>query len=760
GEREHRLSLVRAIIGQLATFHAPDDLRIAVCASVETAPEWEWLKWLPHCLHPTALDAAGPVRLAAEDLSALAAILGDDLGRSTRFSKSGGGLNQPHLFIIRDEGGTDPGAVLGDESGLAATTLIDLSDRPGSIGPHGLALAVERDRLGKVLGGGIELIGQPDRLPLAPAMALSRSMSALSASRPLATEEEQPLAGNLGLADMLGIGDPHTFEVSQSWRPRSRRNRLRVPIGIDSHGRPLELDVKESAEDGMGPHGLVIGATGSGKSELLRTLVLGLAATHSSEILNFVLVDFKGGASFTGLGQLPHTSAVITNLADDLTLVGRMKDALEGELMRRQELLASVNYASARDYEIAREAGADLNPLPSLMVIIDEFSELLSSQPDFIDTFVMIGRLGRSLGVHLMLASQRLEEGRLRGLDSHLSYRIGLRTFSASESRSVLGVADAAELPSIPGSAFLRTDSSTLIRFKAAYVSGAAPPPRGGSSSAAPTRTIAPRLRVLPFSLAPVETEPGDEAELTVADVLRAAPDAESAAPSPLTETVLQVMADKIRGRGPAAHQVWLPPLGTSPSIEQLVGGLEPTADRGLSATRWEGVGALRVPVGIVDRPYHQRQELMTVDLAGAAGNVAIAGAPQSGKSTLLRTLMMSLALTHTPEEVQFFCLDFGGGALSTLAGLPHVSGIASRLDPERCSRVVAEVATLLRDRERMFADRGVDSIGTFRRRRRAGEQLESAPLGDVFLVVDGWLTLREDYEHLYDLAMTLGQRG
>src|SRR4051812_26089649 len=306
------------------------------------------------------------------------------------------------------------------------------------------------------------------------------------------------MSATFGLSGLLGIGDPRDTDTTVTWAPRAARDRLRIPLGVNPEGRPVELDLKESAEGGMGPHGLVIGATGSGKSELLRTLVTALAVMHSSETLNLALIDFKGGATFAGMTDLPHTCAVITNLSDDLALVDRMADALNGELLRRQELLhAAGNYASVRDYERARLDGASLDPLPSLLVIIDEFSELLSSQPEFIDLFVMIGRLGRSLGIHLLLASQRLEEGRLRGLDSHLSYRVGLRTFSASESRSVLGVADAHQLPPVPGSGYLRVDTETLIRFKAAFVSGELPP--RGVVEAGPAQGRA----VLPFTLAP-----------------------------------------------------------------------------------------------------------------------------------------------------------------------------------------------------------------------------------------------------------------
>ena len=223
----------------------------------------------------------------------------------------------------------------------------------------------------------------------------------------------------------------------------------------------------------MGPHGLCIGATGSGKSEFLRTLVLSMVTSHSPDVLNMVLVDFKGGATFLGLEGVPHIAAIITNLEDELILVDRMRDALAGELNRRQELLRSAgNFPNVNEYERARANGAELAPLPALFIIVDEFSELLSQKPDFAELFVMIGRLGRSLHVHLLLASQRLEEGKLRGLDSHLSYRIGLKTFSAGESRSVLGVPDAYHLPSVPGSAFLKCDASEPIRFNTSYVSG------------------------------------------------------------------------------------------------------------------------------------------------------------------------------------------------------------------------------------------------------------------------------------------------
>jgi DNA segregation ATPase FtsK/SpoIIIE, S-DNA-T family len=197
-------------------------------------------------------------------------------------------------------------------------------------------------------------------------------------------DDAWPSGGGSRWQDLLGIGDVSEFDPITLWRSRNNRDRLRVPIGATVAGAPLELDVKEPAENGMGPHGLCIGATGSGKSEFLRTVALGMMARNPPDVLNLVLVDFKGGATFLGLERAPHVAAVITNLCDDAPLVARMRDALAGEMNRRQELLrAAGNFVSIAAYEQARRAGAQLAALPALFIIVDEFSELLSQHSDF-----------------------------------------------------------------------------------------------------------------------------------------------------------------------------------------------------------------------------------------------------------------------------------------------------------------------------------------------------------------------------------------
>ncbi|MGH3159171.1 MAG: type VII secretion protein EccCa, partial [Streptosporangiaceae bacterium] len=435
GEREVTAGMVRAMIAQIAVFHSPDEVRICVCAPPERIGRWQWIKWLPHNLHPTEHDAAGPVRLMAKSLSQLESMLGSEIKDRPRFMPGRSAGSLPFSVVIVDGAPTGYDHQFAGEGvdGVAIIELTESSPGPGDatvlrLDARGKQLdMITRDRLGADV---VSAVGVPDSLSVVEAEALARQLAPLRPMQGVAPGDDA-LAANTTLSSLLGIASPEALDLRALWRPRQVRNRLRVPIGVTADGLPVELDIKESAQGGMGPHGLVIGATGSGKSELLRTLVLGLAITHTPETLNFVLVDFKGGATFLGLERLQHVSAVITNLEEELPLVDRMREALHGELVRRQELLRSAgNYASVRDYERDRERGASLAPLPTLFVVLDEFSELLSAKPEFIDLFVMIGRLGRSLGVHLLLASQRLEEGRLRGLDTQLSYRIGLRTFS------------------------------------------------------------------------------------------------------------------------------------------------------------------------------------------------------------------------------------------------------------------------------------------------------------------------------------------
>ena len=666
-------ALLRAVLCQLAVLHSPEVLCIAAVVGEQTRQHWDWLKWLPHHRYPGEVDGTAAVTVVIVD------------------------------------GAADDGV----DRGRAGATVVTIGHRDPSR-PDGWRVRVSPAALA-VVGPGDQSLGRPVRMHLAEATACARRLAGYRVARSPTDRSVSP-----HWTDLVGIGDVDRFEPDAAWGSQKSPDRLRVPIGTADDGSVVDLDVKEAAEHGMGPHGLCIGATGSGKSELLRTIVLGMIARHSPAELNLVLVDFKGGATFLEFEQAAHVAAVITNLADEAPLVARMRDALAGELTRRQELLRRAgNVVSVAAYHAARRAGAALPPLPSLLVIVDEFSELLSRHPDFAEVFVAIGRLGRSLGVHLLLASQQLDEGRLRGLESHLSYRICLKTLSANESRMVLGVADAHQLPNTPGVGYLRTAAGELLRFRGAFVS--APPP-GGNRSVSPT--------VHRFTAAPVGAT---------------APAADPPTPG---RTVLRAVLDRVAGHGPPAHRVWLPPLGAAPTLAALL------ADRA-------GGPDLVVPVGVVDRPFEQRRTPLRVDLRGAAGNVAVIGAPQSGKSTALATLVTALAATTDPARLQVYCLDFGGGALDGLRSLPHVGSVAGRAEPDLVRRTVAETVSIVSRREASFRAAGIAAVEQFRRLRAASDPACGGDrFGDVVLLIDGWAGLLREFGELEESVVALAGRG
>ncbi|MFE2964377.1 type VII secretion protein EccCa [Streptomyces sp. NPDC059340] len=753
GDREGVLRVARALVIQMAVTHAPDDVAVALGIPGEQLAEWEWVKWLPHVLGASEQDGPVAARRIAPSLAQLATLCRHDLRQRASYaaeirrglSDRGALRMTARLLVVGDAyGGTAAELPRSDTAvdlpDMGITVLHLLQQQVHEPDQVTVRITVDGDRVAvEDLRAGPLAHGMSDAVSTAGAEGLARMLAPLRLSAE-STAEGTPVSGPVDFPGLLGIEDPAALDVPRLWAPSSERDFLRVPIGLTDRHEPVLLDLKESSELGMGPHGLCVGATGSGKSELLRTLVLALTTTHSPEDLALVLVDYKGGATFAPFTDLPHVAGVITNLENQAGLVARVHSSLAGEVKRRQQVLKDAgNVADIGRYAALRATQRpDLEPLPHLFVVIDEFGELITAKPDFIDLFLSIGRIGRSIGVHLLLSSQRIEGGKLKGLDTYLSYRLGLRTFSADESRTVLDTTDAFHLPPLPGFGYLKVDTSTYERFKAGYVSGAyRGPALHDKQDDEPLAWPYPTYN----TLGTLQAEGVDEPSATKRET---------------GPTVMSVMVDQLAAAAPPVRRIWLPPLPDAVTLDTAAGPLQ-AGTEGLRLAHRDG--PMCVPLGILDDPARQWQQPWLLDLTVAGGHTAVIGGPQSGKTTLLRTLALSLALTHTPHDVAVYGLDLVGGGLSALAGLPHVGGIAGRADHERAARTVAEVRTMFAEREELFRAYGIDSIDQLRHLRAQGKlpQLGST---DIVLLVDGFGALRDEFAELDDAVADLLKRG
>jgi DNA segregation ATPase FtsK/SpoIIIE, S-DNA-T family len=738
GDPDRARALAGSWLASLATFHAPAELRIMGLVPLSAVRAWGWLKWLPHTRDPEAGEGLGRVSRAvtadplafAGQFEALAQRRMDSLRR--RMEAAGGLLTRAelatpqqrrtdaesaHVVVVVDgyqpgEGSPSLDALLPVAASVAMTVIVlvrDHSEVPASCGARVDWISPGTVRyVAKGPTGRVEAAVVPDSIDLGLATQLARTLAPLGLR---AGETGADLADPVRLVELLGVDEAEQLDLRSDWfrleglAGAIPPDFLAVPIGRKDNGSPLMLDFKEAAAGGMGPHGMLVGATGSGKSELLRSLTAALAARHDPALVNLLLIDFKGGAAFADLARLPHVAGLVTNLADDLSLVDRMQLALTGELARRQEQLRLAgNLGSIADYQAARARGANLDPLPYLVVVVDEFGELLVAKPDFNDTFLTLARLGRSLGVHLLLATQRLDEGRIRGLEPHLRYRLCLRTFTAEESRAVLSNADAFELPSLPGLGYLRVDREQA-KFKAAICGSARPALQFAEATGERGHAMAASI-LRPLSLGGPAAADGQP------QVLRSRSD---------DLQVLVRIAEEATG-GARARQIWTAPLPTAVTLSELSNRLGPNWPAG------------EVAVGLADWPERQAKQPVIYRLAGSGGNVGIAGAPRTGKSTLLQSVVLALAATAGPEQRQFYCLDLGGGSLFELGGLPHVGAVIGRGETEATARLFRELRALLDERATARQARAADSTAP----------PSAARLPDVFLVVDNVGQLRQ----------------
>ena len=699
GEPNEVRGALRAWIAQAVTWHDPEVLGLAVATPDLDDEAWTWLKWLPHTDVPGQADGVGPARLLSTSAQELRRLVGDlDGGR--------------HLLIVLDDHDADPGE-FSDLPNLSGVTVIHTSIKE----PHReqyadperpvLRIADGEVRRWQGAGGWQPYIGAADTLAVADMAHIARRLSRWD-SNPIHTRSSSTGGGTF--TTLLDIGDASALDVANLWAPRERDDELRVPIGVTATGEPLYFDLKDEAEGGMGPHGLMIGMTGSGKSQTLMSILLSLLTTHSADRLIVIYADFKGEAGADIFRNFPQVVAVISNMAEKKSLAERFADTLRGEVARREQLLREAGrrvqgsaFNSVTEYENAAAAGHDLAPIPTLFVVADEFTLMLADHPEYAELFDYVARKGRSFRIHILFASQTLDVGKIKDIDKNTSYRIGLKVASPSISRQIIGVEDAYHVESgreHKGVGFLvPAPGAVPIKFRSTYVDGVYEPPRRAKS-------IAVHAVPQPQLFTASRVEPSPESAITDSDA-----DIEVLPPRKLISTI----GDQLARYGPHAPQLWLPPLEEPVPLEDVL----QRADLPERQWRW--------PLGEIDRPFEMRRDALVFDATSSAGNMVIHGGPKSGKSTALQTFILSAAALHSPRDVTFYCLDYGGGQLGPLADLAHIGSVASPLEPERIRRTFGELEQLLLARQRRGATDRDDGYG------------------EVFLVIDNLYAFSRD---------------
>jgi S-DNA-T family DNA segregation ATPase FtsK/SpoIIIE len=694
GPLEVTARIARSVITQLATMHSPRDVLLCLLAEPARAAGWEWARWLPHLRPPPgaacqALLGTDPDSVSAR-IAELRALASEDGRRPRRDAEA-----QRAIVVVADGAhfacGVAGFAELLDAAPNSNVFVVCIDEDETRLPSACTAVATVTGevatRLTLRVAGRQDLVLVADGIDVGIAERVAR---ALAPVREHVADADAGLPTALRWRDLAGLpGDPDDLRGAIARRWQQPVPTTSVPLGVTASG-PLWVDI---ARDG--PHALVAGTTGSGKSELLQTLVVALAVSNAPDDVTFVLVDYKGGAAFGPCASLPHTVGVVTDL--DAPLVERALVALTAELKRRESLLAT---ARATDIAGYRAAG---HRLARLVIVVDEFASLADELPEFVGGLIGVAQRGRSLGIHLVLATQRPEGVVSADIRANTNLRVCLGVTRDVESRDVIDVPDAAHISrTTPGRALLRTGHGELQTFQCARVAG---------HSA--TRRRAIDVRPSPFlALA----RPAPATACTAADDHAGGP------------SDLEALVDACRGA--ADHlAVGVPTPPWLPALPHI--GVVPVRAARSTPLDHPQSTPLRAALGVRDVPERQTQEPYVVDLTTHA-HLAIVGSARSGRTTALRTLAGALASTTSTADLHLYGIDCAGGALRPLVELPQCGAVVTADERDRTRRLVARLAAEAARRRAALARDGYGSIS---------EQRHSSPAAwpHVVALLDGW---------------------
>lgn len=763
GKRASVLKAARAAICNIALTHAPQEIHIHLITSQANADDWRWMDWMPHA---SQSHRGGAADLIASDNNSMRNLMGL-LGQVIDERKEAKGAKSPHLLIIFD----DPALVesesvyttiLKDGAAVSASALCLVNSFENVPSLCNSVINIGNDEsfvYSRVGEEGFEVEGKAiDGLSPQDAEHITRALSAV-------VVRESGGAGRIprrvDFLEMYGVRfvDDLRPRIKTKWKRPIRKGMIpfAAPIGRES----LAVDTLIALdEDHHGPHGMLAGTTGSGKSELLQTLICALVLEHDPRLLTLLLIDFKGGATFNVFSSLPHTVGTVTNL--DSIRVSRALEALKAETAFRQQFLDSMNVRDINQYHrffVSNPSRLDdptFKPLPHLFIIVDEFAQLAKEMPDFMRELVRTVQVGRSLGLHLLLGTQSPMDVITDEMNANLQFRICLRVQNVEASRAMLRRPDAAFLPpGWPGRGYFQVGAAGLFKqFQTAYVGGDY---ERKAEDEAPKEefvlelidekgekiSLMPETRTSFQSMPPEAAGGGNGASAPTGPIEIQQP-----------YTVARAIVDTIVSYSKDESVPWMKPL-LLPPLEERITLAKPFAKS--NTVGWDGfawadpgtdhdnnpVRTGSAPIGILDDVYNRTQHPLWLHLNASAGDgsktnrrdghVLVMGSPGSGKTMVMRTLAISLALLHAPDKLHMYFVSFTGTGLDVLGDLPHAERVIYGNEPERIRRLFNRMTRLLDDRQ-------------------AGRAEPFAPV--VVIMVDQYEQFRDAYRdtHMADL--------
>ncbi len=729
GERAAELQLVRNLLVELATSHSYDELKIVIVFPENEVAAWEWARWLPHCS-----DAAGRNRYlfsTYEEAESALEEIGDALSRRKAGDDSFDEAKQddliPHYLFV-----------FAKYPWIERNPLRKLLFSDENLGCSGIYIYDQLTVLPKECSQIVELDGTNgklfdrsdsrnkihftmDKLSAAQADSFARSLAPLRAE---AGTGAGALPNAVSFLGGYNVSRPEQLQIEKRWAAAKTYQSLAVPVASRGGRDIFEFDIHEKHH---GVNGIVAGMPGSGKTEMVQSWLLSLAVNYSPQDLSFVLIDFKGTGMIAPFRDIPHLAGAISNLD---TNIDRNLQAIQSEVHRREAIIDKYSAKSVKninDLNKAYSKGLVPEKLPILLIVIDEYAEFKKVFPDFGAEIDSLTSKGRALGMFVILMTQKPAGVVSAKSEDNIKFRWCLRVANYGASREMLGRPDAARITN-PGRCFIKVGEDEVYEEVQSFWSGAPYRPSDGldQKEFVPICTVARNGARTPCE----QQVRRESAETNKTEI----------------DVVVQYITEYCRVHQiPNADQVWTPRLPDRMALTDVL-------TEAFDGQYWPKKAFLAPIIGIIDEPANQRQYPMTLDFT-KCGNTLIYGAPVTGKTTLLQTLVMSLAMCRKPDEASIYIMDFGGWNMIVFRDFPHVGGIANDDAPERLKKLMLLINDTIRMRKEMFSKTGVGNITSYR-------QSEEQAIPDVFLVVDNLNVLLKMYPEADAFFVNLASSG